>query len=110
MPHGGIPEGCPLKLRQVYLRCQDPPHRNTTFEIDDSALTANGFTCRDAYPKKFAGDTLALTLTNSFFIKVYFDNLTNTRLVVGLGRSLGKDWVHVVSDESDIIPQPSYIH
>ena len=40
----------PLRFHQVYLRYQDPSHRSTTFEIDDSALTENGFTCCAEYP------------------------------------------------------------
>ncbi|KIM51150.1 hypothetical protein SCLCIDRAFT_1169265 [Scleroderma citrinum Foug A] len=41
----GLLEGHP-QLRQVYLGYQAyPPHRSTTFEIDDSVLTENGFTC-----------------------------------------------------------------
>jgi len=95
------------KLCQVYLRYQDPPRRNTTFKIDDTALIENGFTYYGAHPKEFAGDTLTLTSINSLAIKVYFDNLTNTYLVVGLGEFLGKDWIHVVSDESNTIPPTS---
>ena len=98
------------QLRQVYLRYQDPPHRNATLEIDDSALAENGFTCCDAYPKKFTGNTLTLTSTDPLCIKVYSDSLTNHRFVVALGQSFGKDWMHVVSDESDIIPRPSWQH
>ena len=96
----------PLRLRQVYLRYQDLPHRNTTFEIDDSALAENGFTCYDTYPMKFTGDMLTLT-SDSICIRVYSDSLTNHRFVVGLGLSFGKDWIHVVSDESNTIPRPS---
>jgi len=96
------------KLSQVYLRYQDPPRRNTTFKIDDSALIENGLIYYDAYPKEFAGDTPTLTSANSLGIKVYSDNLTsNTFLIVGLGKSLGKDWIHVVSDESDITSRAS---
>jgi len=103
-----FPPSEPLwKLCQVYLRYQDPPRRNTTFKIDDSALIENGFTCWGAYPKKFVRDTLTLTSINSLGIKVYFDNLTNTFLVVGLGQSLGKDWINAISDEPNIIPQTS---
>ena len=96
------------QLCQVYLRYQDPPRRNTTFKIDDSALIENGFTCCDTYPNTFAGDTLTLTSTNSLGIKVYSDNLTNTYLVVGLGQSFGKDWILVVSDESNIMAHTSW--
>jgi len=95
------------KLCQVYLRYQDPPRRNTTFKVDDTALIENDFTYCDAYPEEFAGDTLTLTSINCLGIKVYSDNLTNTCLVVGLGQYLGKDWIRVVSDESNTIPRTS---
>jgi len=49
-----------------------------------------------------------LTSTTSSAIKVYSDNQTNTLLVVGLGQYLGKDWIHVVSGESNIIPCQKY--
>ena len=95
------------QLRQVYLRYQDLPYGNITFENDDSALTENGFTCCHAYPEKFTGNTLTMTSTNFLCVKVYSDSLTNRCFVVGLGQTFGKDWIHVVFDESDIIPQPS---
>jgi len=91
--------GGPLQLRQIYLRYQDPPHRNTTFEIDDSALTKNGLTCCGVYPRKFTGNTLTVTNTGPLCIKVYSDDRSNHRFVVGFGQSFGKDWIHVVSDE-----------
>ena len=34
---------------------------SVTFEIDDSAVTENGFTCYDAYPPESDGNTLTLT-------------------------------------------------
>jgi len=98
----------PLQFRQVYLRYQDPPHRNTTFEVDDSALTEHGFTCCEAYPKKFSGHTLTLTSTDPVGIKVYFDSLTDHRFVVGLGQFFGKDWIHVVSDTTPRLPWEDY--
>jgi len=88
----------PPQLCQVYLRYQDLPHRNTTFEIDDSALTENGFTCYDAYPKEFTGNTLTLTNTDLLCIKVYSDSSTKHHFVVGLGQCFGRDWIHVISD------------
>jgi len=106
-PYTVYPEG-PPQLCQVYLRYQDPPHRNATFEIDDSALTKNGFTCCDAYPEKFTGNTVKLTSTDPLCVKVYSDSLTNHRFVVGLGQTFGKDWIHVISDSSTIFPQPSW--
>ena len=95
------------QLCQVYLRYQDPSRCNTTFKIDDSALIANGFTCCAAYPNNFTGDMLTLTSTHPLIVKVYSDNLTNTYLILGLGQSFGKEWVHIVSDESNI-PQTSW--
>ena len=105
---GFLPPKAPLRLRQVYLRYQDLLHRNTTFEIDDSVLTENGFTFCGAFPEKFTGNTLTMTSTDSLCVKVYSDILTDRRFVVGLGQSFGQDWIHVVSDESNIIPQPSW--
>ena len=102
------PEGSLWQLRQVYLRYQDPPHPNTTFDIDDSALTENGFTYIGAFPKEFSGSTLTLTRTNPLCVKVYSDSLTNHRLVVGLGQYFGKGWMHVVSDESSQFPRHSW--
>ncbi|KIM50494.1 hypothetical protein SCLCIDRAFT_1225311 [Scleroderma citrinum Foug A] len=98
----------PPQLRQVYLRYQDPSHPNTTFKIDDSALTENGFTCIGAFPKEFSGSTLTLTSINPLCVKVYSDSLTNHPLVVGLGQYFGRGWMHVVSDESSEFPQPSW--
>ena len=106
--HENLPPEEPLKLRQVYLRYQDPLHPNATFEIDNSALTENGFTCCDTYPKKFSGDMLTLTSTDPLCIKVYSDSLTNHLLVVGLGQSFGKHWIQLVFDESTITPRPSW--
>jgi len=105
---GFFPEG--PQLRQVYLRYQDPPHRNTTFEVDDRTLTENGFTCCGAYPEEFTGNTLTLTSTNPLGVKVYFDNQANHRFSVGFGQCFGKRWIHVSSVESNIVePREFYI-
>ena len=105
----GLPtcsEVLPRQLRQVYLRYQDLPCGNITFEIDDSALTENGFTFCGAFPE-FTGNTLTMTSTNSLCVKVYSDSLTNHHFAVGFGQAFGKDWIHVIFDEPNIIPQPS---
>ena len=109
-PDAGLfpPAGPNLLLRQVYLRYQDPPHRNATFKIDDSVLTDNGFTCCHTYPDKFTGNTLTLTSTDPLCVKVYSDGLTNHRFAVGLGQSFGKDWIHVVSNESKTLAHLSW--
>ena len=98
----------PPQLRQVYLRCQDPPHCNTTFEVDDSMLTENGFTCCDEYPRKFTGNTLTLISTNPLWLKVYFDSQARHRFSVGFGQSFGKRWIHVGSVGSNIIHPPPW--
>jgi len=41
MDPGNPKEG---KFRQIYLRYQDTPHHNVTFEINDSQITETGFT------------------------------------------------------------------
>ena len=94
----------PPQFRQVYLRYQDPSHRNATFEIDDSALTENGFACCATYPMKFSGDTLTLTNIDPLCVKAYSDSLTNHLFVLGFRQSFGKDWIHVIPDQSSIIP------
>ena len=105
---GQFPPQGPLQLCQVYLRYKDPLLRNATFDLNDSVLAENGITCCDTYPKTFTGKTLTLTSIDPLCVKVYSDGLTNHRFVVGLGQSFGKDWIRVVSDESNIIPRPSW--
>jgi len=80
-----FPEVGPPRFRQVYLRYQDPLHRNTTFQVDDSTLTENGFTYCDAYPEEFRGNTLTLTSTDPLCVKAYFDSQANHRFSVGFG-------------------------
>ncbi|KIM52912.1 hypothetical protein SCLCIDRAFT_478492 [Scleroderma citrinum Foug A] len=98
----------PPRFCQVYLRYQDPPHRNATFEVDDSSLTENGFTCCDAYPEEFTGNALTLNGTDPLCVKVYSDRLTNHCFVVAFGQSFGKEWIRVIFDESTIFPRPSW--
>ena len=100
---GRLPLEGPPQLCQVHLRYQDPPHRNTTFEVDDSTLTENGFTFYGAYPEEFSGNTLTLTNTDPLCVKFYFDSQANHRFSVGFGQCFGKSWIHVGSVESNII-------
>ena len=104
---GPRPEA-PLELCHVYLRYQDPQHRNTTFKIDDTALAENGFTSCAVFPKRFSGDTLTLTSTEPLCVNVYLDSLTNPRFVVGLGQYFGTHWIHILSDDSELIPGRSW--
>jgi len=82
-----ILEGRP-QICQVYLRYQDLQRHSITFEINDSALTENGFTCYDVsedtvtstrptlrikvyLARKFSENMPTVTSTTSIRIKVY---------------------------------------
>ena len=95
------PEGT-FQFRQIYLRYQDTSYRKATFEIDDSAITERGFTCRNAYPVKFTGNSFVLTSTDPLCVKVYSNDETCDCFAVGFGQFFGKDWIHVESGESDL--------
>ncbi|KAL4063530.1 hypothetical protein V8B97DRAFT_1876750 [Scleroderma yunnanense] len=88
-----------LQLRQVYLRYQHTLDRDATFEIDDSAITKNGFTYCGAYPSTLRGNTFMLTSTDPLCIKVYSDTQANCRFAVGFGQCFGQDWIHCVSEK-----------
>ena len=94
------PEGT-LQFRQVYLRYQDTSHRNATFEIDDSAVTKDGFVCFNTLPRNFTGNTFILTSTVPLCVKAYSNDLTGDYFAVGFGQVFGKDWIHVESDPWD---------
>ena len=94
----GHPDAFPeraLQFRQVYLRYQDTSHRSAAFEIDDSAITKNGFVCFDTLPRNFTGNTFILTSTNPLCVKVYSNDQTGDYIAVGFGQCFGKDWVNV---------------
>ena len=88
------------QFRQVYLRYQDTSHRNTTLEIDDSAITENGYTYHSTCPVKFTGNSFTLTNTDPLCIKVYSNDRTDHCFAVGFGQCFGKDWIHVISQVS----------
>ena len=87
-----------LQFRQVYLRYEDMPC-NVTFEIDDSAITENGFTRFDAHPSELPGNTL--TPTNPLCIKNYLETRGNRRFSAAFGQCFGQDWVHLVNNPHD---------
>jgi len=96
------PDPGTFQFRQVYLRYQDTSHRNAAFEIDDSAITENGFTYRSVYPVQFTGNTFTLTSTDPLCVKVYSNDQTGDCFAVGFGRFFGKDWIHVVPSGYDM--------
>ena len=75
-------------------------HHNAAFDIDDSAMTASGFTYRCAYPAKFTGHNFILTNRDTLCVKVYSNNQTSHCFAVGFGQFLSKNWIHVESEES----------
>ncbi|KAL4082154.1 heterokaryon incompatibility protein-domain-containing protein [Scleroderma yunnanense] len=83
-----------LQFRQVYLRYQDAQHR-VTFEIDDSLIIRNGFTCLGTYPSKYTGNTLTLTSTDPLCVKVYSDSQAHCVFAVGFGQCLSRDWIFI---------------
>ncbi|KAL4072751.1 heterokaryon incompatibility protein-domain-containing protein [Scleroderma yunnanense] len=82
-----------LQFRQLYLRYQDMLHHETTFEIDDSAITKNGITYCGTYPET-RGNTVTLNATNPLCVKVYSDSQVNCHFAVGFGQCFGQDWIH----------------
>ena len=92
----GFPTEETLRFQQVYLRYQDTPHRDATFEIDDSAITEQRLTYCGAYPSELTGNTLTLTGTDFLRVRVYLDTRANYRFAVGFGQCFGQDWIHFV--------------
>ncbi|KAL4072382.1 heterokaryon incompatibility protein-domain-containing protein, partial [Scleroderma yunnanense] len=86
-----------LQFRQLYLRYQDPPYRDVTFEIDDSSITDNGLTYCGTYPSKLTENLFTLTNTDPLCLKVYSDG--DCRFAVGFGQCFGKDWIHFIYEE-----------
>ena len=89
-----------LQFRQVYLRYQDTPHCNSTFEIDDSAILKEGFITLATFPERLiTGNTVTLSTTDPLCVKGY----TRGRypFSVGFGQCFGHNWIHVVCEEPD---------
>ena len=95
---GQLPTKQKLQFRQVYLRYQ---HTSpiVTFEIDDSAIAANGFACRGVYPSEMKGNTastLAVTHLDPLCARVYSNDQRGCRFVVAFGECFGQGWVHAI--------------
>ena len=84
-----------LQFRQVYLRYQDVPC-NVIFEIDDSAITENGFS---SDPSELTDNTLTLTDVNPLYVKTYSQG--DSRFAVAFGQCFGLDWVHLIDNPPD---------
>ncbi|KAL4081390.1 heterokaryon incompatibility protein-domain-containing protein [Scleroderma yunnanense] len=104
----GVPTEKTLQFRQLYLRYQDTPHRDATFEIDDGAITEHGFTYCGTYPSNSTESTLTLTRTDPLRVKIYSNSKANCRFAVGFGQCLGQDWIHFVYEEDGQCPWEDY--
>ena len=87
------------RFRQVYLGYQDIPSYNITFQIDDSAVTENGFT--ETYATEDM-DTLTLTATDPYRIRRYYEKQGNGRFAVIFGQCFGQDWMRLINNPSDL--------
>ena len=95
-------EDSPAEFRQVYLRYQNIPNHAVTFDINDSAIIANGFTCSCEAPTNLTGNTFTLTNINPFCVKTYSqEGRTCDCFQVDFGQCFGLDWVHL-----DVTPNP----
>ena len=91
-----------LQVRHVYLRYQDTPHRNSTFEIDDSAIHKRGFTYSATWPEELiAGNMVTLSTTDPLCVKSYSSSQEYDDFAVGFGQCFGQNWTHVVCIEPD---------
>ena len=99
--HGGriVDASGGLQLRQVFLRYQDTPHCNSTFEIDDSAITKKSFTYSPTRREEIiTGSTVTLSITNPLCLNVYFGS-SKYHFALGFGQCLGQNWIHVIPQE-----------
>jgi len=98
-----------VQFRQVYLGYQDT-HCDVTFEIDDSAITENGFALSNMDPSELTGNVLTVTGANPLCVRVYSDGQAS--FVVAFGQYFGQDWIHCIilpasqfswSDEQELL-------
>ncbi|KAL4062249.1 heterokaryon incompatibility protein-domain-containing protein [Scleroderma yunnanense] len=98
-PGSDYPAESTAQYRQVYLRYQDLPHSNVTFEIDDSAVTNNGFTHCATYQDKYEDydneDDEAEDEESILIVKM------TVALQWALGQCFGTDWMHVYKTRTE---------
>ena len=94
-------EDSPPEFHQVYLQYQDTSNHTVTFDIVDSGIIENGFTCIRVKPENLTGNTLTLTNTSPFCVKTYSEERGNGLFKVDFGQCLGLDWVHL-----DVVRNP----
>ena len=88
-----------LQLRRVYLRYQDTPRCNTTFEINDSAIHEKGFTFSDTWSDGLiTANTVTMGTTDPLWVKVYSCH-RKYQFAVGFGQCFGQCWIYVAREE-----------
>ena len=88
-----------LQLRHIYLRYQDAPHCNSTFEIDDGAIHEKGLTSSATWPHgSITGSLVTLGTTDPLCVKGYSSS-QEYHFAVGFGQCFGQNWIHVVCKE-----------
>ena len=92
----------PAEFHQVYLRYQDTSNHTVTFDIDDSGIIENGFTCTHVYPENLAGNTLTLTNTNCFCVRTYSEERGYRHFEVDFRQCLGLDYVHLSGTNTNL--------
>ena len=90
------------QLRHVYLRYQDTPHCNSTFEIDDSAIHKEGFTClATCLGNLITGNTVTLSQVPDPLCVKRYSCRQEYQFTVGFGQCFGQNWIHVTCEEPD---------
>ena len=79
----------------MYLRYQDAPNDAVTFEIDDSGLIENGFTCSHVEQTNLTGNTFTLTNANPSCVKTYSEERGGGRFEAVFGQCFGLVWVYL---------------
>ena len=104
LPWGGLLTRGNLQFRQVYLRYQDSLNCDVTFEVDDSAMTENGFTYCNSCPSELKGNMLVLTGASPLCVRTY-SNSQGDLFAVAFGQCFSQGWIHVTRNFTGELPQ-----
>ncbi|KAI6150121.1 heterokaryon incompatibility protein-domain-containing protein [Pisolithus thermaeus] len=98
---GPLPATYPDFKTLRLIHHQDSNKTRHDIVLDDKLVSYHGFTRCGTYPNEFTGNTvtpLSLVVANDLIVIVYANHYTRCRFAIGLGYSLGREWVHVVED------------
>ena len=99
-----LPLRIPLQISAKCMSDIKTPNHTVSFDIDDSAITENGFICSNVDPRGLTGNMFSLTNANPFCVKTYSEKQSNSYFQVYFGQCLGLDWVYL-----DVICNPSHL-